>query len=164
MSVPGLGSRHKAGCAPVRGACLLRLAVAASGLTSARAMVARRTGSLVRCDCGGVPIGFRAREHCSRFALLVQPTHGAKTPTTGATTIRFGGRPMNQATGFGATIVCTTLSSRSITTSGRVLLDSAARSLSTSRARTSRRLPAALRSSRRTCKCWRAGLGRSPES
>ena len=66
-------------------------------------MAAPHTGSFVRCDCGGVPIGSPARGRGSLFAVSVLPMHGAKTPMTGATTMHFVGRPMNQATGFGAT-------------------------------------------------------------
>ena len=43
-----------------------------------------------------------------RPAGSTAPMPGAKIPQTGATTVRFGGRPMNQAIGFGATTASTT--------------------------------------------------------
>ena len=76
--------------------------------------------------------------------LLAAANHAADPPdrprrrmvrgsTTGATIVRFGGRPMNQAIGSGAKIASTTSLSRSITTRGHESPAAAARSSSMSR-------------------------------
>jgi hypothetical protein len=142
MSVRGRDGVREAGSTRVPGACLLRSVAPVLGRITAKAMARRRVGGFARSACGGVPIGCPARQRCCRFAVLVPAMPGAKMSTTGVTTIRFAGRPMNQATGFGAMIGSTISSSRSIITPGRALPELAARSLSTSRARicTDRRL------------------------
>ena len=78
---------------------------------------------------------------------------------TAATTGRSGGRPMNQATGSGATTISTTSSSRSTTTPARGWPGAAARCSCMWRGRTGRRPPAAWRSRPTTCDGCSATLG-----
>jgi hypothetical protein len=82
-----------------------------SGKVTARLPLA---GS-ARFGCGGGPIDWAARTRSCPFDESGRTTPGAKTHTTGATTGRSTGRPMNQATACGGTMAFTISSLRSTT-------------------------------------------------
>ncbi len=86
-----------------------------------------------------------AARPCCRSGASAATSPGARIPPTAATTGRSAGRPMNQATGCGATTGSTTSSSRSTTTPGRGSPAAAARCSSMWRGRIARRPPAASR-------------------